>query len=119
MKRRQLVLTAVAVLSASIMMGGSQANASYFDVINAISNTAYTINSVNSAARGTMSTVEYSQRFQDRQQDRKDRKRSEKEYNENAEQEYYRTLQETQALRQKYYYDNSSETQSKNVNVSL
>lgn len=79
------------------------AYASYFDVINSISNTAYTINSINSAARGTMSTVEYSQRFTDRQQDRKDRKRSEKEYNEFAQSEYYKTLQETQALRREYY----------------
>ena len=50
-----------------------------------------------------MSTVEYAQRFTDRQQDRKDRKRAEKEYNENAEAEYYKTIQETRALEQKYY----------------
>ena len=47
-----------------------------------------------------MSTVEYAQRFTDRQQDRKDRKRAEKEYNAAAEAEYYRTLYETQQLKQ-------------------
>ena len=76
--------------------------ASFMDVLDTINTTSRTINSVNRAAKGTMSTVEYSQRFTDRQQDRKDRKRAEKDYNSNAEAEYYRTLQETQQLNQQY-----------------
>ena len=78
------------------------AEASFSDVLGTINNTSRTINTVNRAGKSTMSTVEYAQRFTDRQQDRKDRKRAEKEYNANAEAEYYRTLQETQELKQQY-----------------
>ncbi len=83
-----------------------ETQAGYLDVLNVINSTANTVNSVNRAGRGTMSTVEYTQRFTDRQQDRQDRKRAEKSYNESAEQEYYRTIQETQSLRQRSEYSN-------------
>ena len=76
--------------------------ASFMEVLNTISATGRTINTVNSAARGTMSTVEYGQRFQDRQQDRQDYKRAQKSYNASAQDEYYRTLQETRMLEQQY-----------------
>lgn len=78
------------------------ANASFMEVLNNISATGRTINSVNSATRGTLSTIEYSQRFQDRQQDRQDYKRTQKEYNAAAQDEYYRTIQETRMLENQY-----------------
>ena len=74
------------------------AQASFMEVLNTISATGRTINTVNSATRGTLSTVEYSQRFQDRQQDRQDYKRAQKSYNQDAMDEYYKTLQETKML---------------------
>ena len=83
-----------------------EAQANFMDVLNTVNSVSNTINSVNRAGRGTMSTVEYAQRFQDRQQDRQDRKRVEKSYNASAEEEYYRTLQETQMLKQQYYNSN-------------
>jgi hypothetical protein len=108
MKKRKLVMVTACAVCVSFAAGfNMQAKADYFSVLRTIGGTASAINSVNSASRGTMSTVEYAQRFTDRQQDRKDRKRAEKEYNENAEQEYYRTLQETESLRQQQYYNNS------------
>lgn len=78
------------------------ANASFMDVLNTVSATGRTINTVNSATRGTLSTIEYSQRFQDRQQDRQDYKRTQKEYNAAAQDEYYRTLQQTRMLEAQY-----------------
>ena len=109
MKKKNLVMVIACAVCVSTIIGfNMQAKADYFSVLRTIGGTASAINSVNSASRGTMSTVEYAQRFTDRQQDRKDRKRAEKEYNENAEQEYYRTLQETQNLRQQYYYNGSN-----------
>ena len=78
------------------------ANASFMEVLNTINATSRTINSVNSATRGTLSTVEYSQRFQDRQQDRQDYKRAQKSYNQSAQEEYYRTIQETKMLESQY-----------------
>ena len=108
MRVKKIVSIAVLAVCMTCCVGfNMQANASYWGVLNNISQTAHTINSINSAGRGTMSTVEYAQRFTDRQQDRQDRKRAEKSYNENAEQEYYRTLQETQSLRNQYYYNNN------------
>ena len=104
MKKRTLLCCTLCALALSFIVGfNMQAKADFLEVLNTINATSRTINSVNSAGRGTMSTVEYAQRFTDRQQDRKDRKRAEKEYNENAEAEYYRTIQETRALEQKYY----------------
>lgn len=72
------------------------------EVVNTINATGRAINSINSATRGTMSTVEYGQRFQDRQQNKQDYKRVQKSYNETAQEEYYRTLQETKMLEQQY-----------------
>ena len=90
------------VLVACTMLFTTTAQASFMEVVNTINATGRAINSINSAARGTMSTVEYGQRFQDRQQDRQDYKRVQKGYNETAQEEYYRTLQETRMLQQQY-----------------
>ncbi|MBQ4078208.1 hypothetical protein IJD15_03410 [bacterium] len=104
MKRNNIVMGIFCAVCLSCIIGFNiKAEADFLDVLHTINSTSNTINSVNRAGRGTMSTVEYAQRFTDRQQDRKDRKRAEKEYNENAEAEYYRTIQETRALEQKYY----------------
>ena len=103
MKKKFALITTFVLLFGIFTTGMNTANASYFEVLSNIGSTARTINSVNSAARGTLSTIEFSQRFEDRQQDRRDRKRTEKEYNQNAEQEYYKTLQETEALRNQFY----------------
>lgn len=101
MKKRTLLCCTLCALALSFIVGfNMQAKADFLEVLNTINATSRTINSVNSAGRGTMSTVEYAQRFTDRQQDRKDRKRAEKEYNAAAEAEYYRTLYETQQLKQ-------------------
>jgi len=80
----------------------NSAQASFMEVLNTINATGHTINTLNRATRGTLSTVEYSQRFQDRQQDRQDYKRTQKEYNESAQEEYYKTLQETKMLEAQY-----------------
>lgn len=90
------------VLVACAMLFTTTAQASFMEVVNTINATGRAINSINSAARGTMSTVEYGQRFQDRQQDRQDYKRVQKGYNETAQEEYYKTLQETRMLQQQY-----------------
>lgn len=105
MKRKfMFACTATVLCAATMFVFAQEAKAGFMDVLNTINATSNTINSVNRAGRGTMSTVEYAQRFQDRQQDRQDRKRAEKDYNENAEQEYYKTLQETQMLKQQIKY---------------
>ena len=107
MLERRIVYSLIVAVCISVIAGVNMpAKADFMNVLNTISNTAHTINSVNSAGRGTMSTVEAAQRFQDRQQDRQDRKRAEKSYNESAEQEYYRTLQETQSLQSQYRFKN-------------
>lgn len=107
MKKNAIFVCVMSVLALSFVIGFyDKAQASYTDVLRVINSTSNTINSVNRAGRGTMSTVEYSQRFLDRQQDRKDRKRAEKEYNANAEAEYYRTLQETQQIKAYGYQNN-------------
>ena len=103
MKKLIILCAFVCLCSMSI---SSTAQAGYLDVLNAINATGNTINTINRTSKGTMSTIEYSQRFTDRQQDRKDRKAAEKEYNDDAEAEYYRTLQETQQLQQRQYYNN-------------
>ena len=90
------------VLVACSMLFTATAQASFMEVVNTINATGRAINSINSAARGTMSTVEYGQRFQDRQQDRQDYKRVHMGYNETAQEEYYKTLQETRMLQQQY-----------------
>lgn len=101
MKKRMFLCCTLCAISISFLVGfNMQAKASFMEVLDKINATSRTINSVNSASRGTMSTVEYAQRFTDRQQDRQDRKRAEKSYNATAEQEYYRTLYETQQLQQ-------------------
>jgi len=82
------------------------AQASFMEVLNTINATGHTINTLNRATRGTLSTVEYSQRFQDRQQDRQDYKRVQKSYNEDAQEEYYKTLQETKMLEAQYNSNN-------------
>ncbi|MBQ9246427.1 hypothetical protein IJ182_09195 [bacterium] len=106
MKMKKLFALIAGALCLSFFIGiDMQAQADFINVLNNISRTAETVNSVNRAGRGTMSTIESAQRFTDRQQDRKDEKRAQKEYNANAEQEYYRTLQETQALRQQYRFN--------------
>ncbi len=108
MRNRKIFALLMSAVCLTFLIGfDMQAKASYLDVINTISRTAETVNSVNRGARGTMSTIEASQRFTDRQQDRKDRKRAEKSYNETAEQEYYRTLQETRDLNNRYQYYNN------------
>ena len=111
MKKREIALCALGVfLLFSMVSLNLEAKAGYLDVLYNIGTTANTINAVNRGARSTMSTIEYSQRFTDRQQDRKDLKRAEKSYNESAEAEYYKTIQETQALNRQYsnmQYDNS------------
>jgi sensor histidine kinase YesM len=94
--RKLFIMLAFAMLTTTI------AQASFMEVVNTINATGRAINSINSAARGTMSTVEYGQRFQDRQQDRQDYKRVQKGYNETAQEEYYKTLQETKMLEQQY-----------------
>lgn len=107
MKKRTILCCTMCALVLSFFIGfNMEANADFLDVLNTVNTASRTINSVNSAGRGTMSTVEYAQRFTDRQQDRKDRKRAEKEYNASAEDEYYRTLQETQQLKQQYASQN-------------
>ncbi len=104
MKRNYFIYGIFTALVFSFFSGFNYpAKADFMEVLNTINRTSHTINSVNRAGRGTMSTVEYAQRFTDRQQDRQDRKRAEKDYNANAENEYYRTLQETQQLRTQYY----------------
>ena len=105
MKRKFVSYCIISVFTFAFIVQ-QEVKASFMDVLNTINHTSNTINSVNRATRGTLSTVEYGQRFQDRQQDRQDRKRAEKNYNETAEQEYYKTLQETQML--KYQYENSN-----------
>ena len=108
MKKRTFLVGMLAAVSLAFFGGiNNAAEAGFSDVLSIINQTSNTINSVNSATRGTMSTVEFGQRFQDRQQDRQDRKRAEKEYNRNAELEYYRTLQETQLLQQQTYQRNN------------
>lgn len=107
MKKRLIFCCTFCALALSFAIGfNMQANASFSDVLHTVNSASRTINSVNSAGRSTMSTVEYAQRFTDRQQERKDRKRAEKEYNASAEEEYYRTIQETQQLRQQYTNQN-------------
>ena len=102
MRKRKLFGCVVSVLILNFIIGFNlEAKANFGDVLNVIYQTSNTINSVNRAGRGTMSTIEYGQRFQDRQQDRQDRKRAEKSYNASAEAEYYRTLQETRELQQR------------------
>ena len=91
---RVSIIASVAI----IILGSNCAQASFMEVLNTINATGHTINTINRATRGTLSTVEYSQRFQDRQQDRQDYKRTQKEYNEAAQDEYYRTIQETKML---------------------
>ena len=86
----------------ALLAFGFSAQASFLEVVNTIHATGNAINSVNRATRGTLSTVEYGQRFQDRQQDRQDYKRTQKEYNESAQEEYYKTLQETKMLEAQY-----------------
>lgn len=104
MKRNFLIYGIFSAIMLNFFAGFNYpVNANFTDVLNTINRTSYTINSVNKAGRGTMSTIEYAQRFTDRQQDRQDRKRAEKDYNANAQDEYYRTLQETQRLRNQYY----------------
>lgn len=93
---------ACALFVAYLMLSINFANASFMEVLNNINATGRTINTVNSATRGTLSTIEYSQRFQDRQQDRQDYKRTQKEYNEAAQEEYYKTIQQTKMLEQQY-----------------
>ena len=73
---------------------------SVYDVLNVINSTGYTIRNVNNTGRSTMSTVEYAQRFTDRRQERLDEKRAQKEYSQDAEEEYYKTLEETRQLQQ-------------------
>ena len=108
MRVKKLFVAVIFAMCLSYFIGFNlPAKADYLSVLNTISSTANTINSVNRAGRGTMSTVEATQRFTDRQQDRQDRKRAEKSYNASAEEDYYRTLQETQALRNQYYYNNN------------
>jgi len=106
MKRKFVSYCIISVFAFAFIVQ-QEVKASFMDVLNTINHTSNTINSVNRATRGTLSTVEYGQRFQDRQQDRQDRKRAEKEYNRNAELEYYRTLQETQLLQQQTYQRNN------------
>ena len=111
MKKRKVfaILSCACILSALIGVN-IEAKADYLGVLYNIGATANTINSINRSARSTMSTIEYSQRFTDRQQERKDLKRAEKSYNESAEAEYYKTIQETQALNREYsnmQYDNN------------
>ncbi len=103
MIRKNIVMGIFCAVVLSCTIGFNiKAEADFLDVLDTINRTSNTINSVNRAGRGTMSTVEYAQRFTDRQQDRKDRKRTEKEYNQSAEEEYYKTIQETKALENKY-----------------
>jgi len=97
--RKQAIFASFFVIFSFTM---NLAQASFMDVLNTVNATGRAINSINSATRGTLSTVEYSQRFQDRQQDRQDYKRTQKEYNEAAQEEYYKTLQETKMLQQQY-----------------
>lgn len=92
--KKLLLTSALAVLCAFCV----QMNASA-DIFNTINNIGGAVHSINSAARGTMSTYEYGNRFLDRRQERLDRKRAEKSYSDDAEAEYYRTLQETQKLK--------------------
>ena len=100
MKINNVVMGLFCGICLSLIIGFNiKAEAGFMDVLNTINSASNTINSVNRAGRGTMSTVEYAQRFTDRQQDRKDRKRAEKEYNQTAEEEYYKTIQETEALK--------------------
>ena len=107
MKKKTFLVGTLAVISFVFFSEiNNAAEASFSDVLSIINQTSNTINSINRAGRGTMSTIEYGQRFQDRQQDRQDRKRAEKDYNRNAELEYYRTLQETQLLQQQTYRNN-------------
>ncbi len=97
--RKKVALCTLAIsFVAFFTLTNLKAEAGFSDVLNVINQTSYTVNSVGRATRGTLSTVEYGQRFQDRQQDRYDRKRAEKSYNQSAEQEYYKTLQETKQL---------------------
>ena len=111
MKKRKFLVGLLSACFLSALIGFDfQAKADYLGVLYNIGATANTINSINRGARSTMSTIEYSQRFTDRQQERKDLKRAEKSYNESAEAEYYKTIQETQALNREYsqlQYDNN------------
>ena len=95
------------LFASCLLFSVNTASASFMEVLDTINATGRAINSINSATRGTLSTVEYSQRFQDRQQDRQDYKRVQKDYNENAQEEYYKTLQETRMLEQQYNSSNN------------
>jgi len=109
-KRKILAVVFCACFISALTSFNLQAKADYLSVLYNIGRTADTINSVNRGTRGTLSTIEAAQRFQDRQQDIYDRKRVEKSYNESAEAEYYKTIQETQALNRQYsqyQYDNN------------
>ena len=101
MKRKFVSYCIISVFAFAFIMQ-QEVKASFMDVLNTINYTSNTINSVNRATRGTLSTVEYGQRFQDRQQDRQDYKRAQKGYNESAQEEYYKTLQETKMLEAQY-----------------
>ena len=100
MKKRSIMLSGLFIAFFGFSI--NCAEASFMEVLNTINATGHTINTLNRATRGTLSTVEYSQRFQDRQQDRQDYKRTQKEYNESAQEEYYKTLQETRMLEAQY-----------------
>lgn len=78
----------------------------FYDVLNTVNSTGYTIRNLNNTSRSTMSTVEYAQRFTDRRQERLDDKRAQKEYSQDAEQEYYQTLQELNQLKQQVNNNN-------------
>lgn len=82
------------------------ASAGVLDFANSINAIGGAVNSINHATRGTMSTIEYSQRFSDRRQERRDRKSVEAQYNNDTEAEYYRTIQETQQLEQRSQQNN-------------
>ena len=100
MKKSKIVLSGLFIAFFGLAI--NSAEASFMEVLNTINATGHTINTLNRATRGTLSTVEYSQRFQDRQQDRQDYKRTQKEYNESAQEEYYKTIQETRMLEAQY-----------------
>ena len=107
MKISNIVMGIICAVCISCFIGFNlKAEADFFEVLDNINRTSNTITNVNRASRNTLNTVEYAQRFTDRQQDRQDRKRAEKDYNETAEAEYYKTIQETQLLKQQYYNNN-------------
>ena len=97
MKNTKLYLCIFAIFCFMSVTPKAQAS-SIMEIFSIINAAGTAINSVSGATRSAMSTFEMGQRVTDRTQERGDKKRAEKAYSDDTEEEYYRTLEETQTL---------------------